>query len=129
MKSWQSEIVHVLDQHVLTDSTGQTFPYHTRNGTELDCGHYLVLKMAETERQYLKGVVFFGPFISEMQAEMVLHSSRFFGLLTGKIEASRLTPPLHYYQNDSRLPLLLRRRDLPHPPTNRGDAHKGQRPF
>ena len=72
MKSWQAEIVRVMDNHTLTNSALESYPYKTRHGTKLDSGYYLALRRASMQRQYTNGVVFFGPFISEGQAELVL---------------------------------------------------------
>ncbi|MGB8337728.1 MAG: hypothetical protein WCD07_06680 [Burkholderiales bacterium] len=111
MKSWQAEIVRVTDNHILTNADQESFPYQTRYGTELDPGHYLVLKMAGMQRQYKNGVVFFGPFASDAQAEMVLQSSRYLGLLTGKSPRSASVTDIQPEQNKINLPILLRRRE------------------
>jgi hypothetical protein len=113
MKSWQAEIVRVMDKHLLLNTKQEFFPYHTHYGTELDPGHYLVLKMADIKRQYTNGVVFFGPFLSESQAEVVLQSSRYLGLLTGK-NPDRTLPHTLPARKDADLPILLRRREPPY---------------
>jgi hypothetical protein len=111
MKSWQAEIVRVMDNHQLLNTEQELFPYQTHYGTQLDPGHYLVLKMAGIENQYTNGVVFFGPFVSERQAEVVLHSSRYLGLLTGKDKGRTSLPHIVPESKNANLPILLRRRE------------------
>jgi hypothetical protein len=116
MRSWQAEIVCVVDKHFLTNTDHESFPYQNHYGTPLDPGHYLALRMAGMSRQYKHGIVFFGPFVSETQAEILLQSSRYLDLLTAqraeKMPASRA--PLRKVDGDMNLPVLLRWRDPNH---------------
>jgi hypothetical protein len=114
MKSWQAEIVRVMDNHLLLNTEHELFPYQTHYGTELDLGHYLVLKMGGIKRQYTNGVVFFGPFVSEAQAKVVLQSSRYLGLLTGNNPDRTFPPQALPARKDANLPILLRPREPHH---------------
>jgi hypothetical protein len=128
MKSWQAEIVRILDNHTLTTTEQESYPYQTHYNTQLDPGHYLVLKMSGTVRQYKSGVVFLGPFVSETQAELVLQSSRYLGLLTGK-SAEKTTPrnTVPVRSDDSNLPILLRRQEPHYLASRQLTASKNQR--
>jgi hypothetical protein len=127
MKSWHAEIVRVTANHLLSNAAQEAFPYQTRYGTELDPGHYLVLKMDGDEHQYTNGVVFFGPFVSHTQAEVVLQSSRYLGLLTGN-KHEKITPPQNLPHGEvTNLPILLRRRPAPYPMADRVVSYKDQR--
>jgi hypothetical protein len=112
MKSWQAEIVRVSDNHILSNSEHEHYSYQTRYGTELDPGHYLVLRLASEERQYKQGVVFLGPFASNAHAKLVLQSSRYLGLLTSNNREKELPAFVLSERNDSGLPVLLRQRKL-----------------
>jgi hypothetical protein len=126
MKSWNAEIVRVMNNHLLTTAEQESFTYQTHYGTELDPGHYLVLKIDAIERQYTNGVVFFGPFVSQTQAKMVLQSSRYLGLLTGKRQdEASLRDPLPE-RKDANLPILLRRREPPYLVTEKISEYKNQ---
>jgi hypothetical protein len=83
MKAWQTEVVQVVDQGFLTNAEQEFFPYQTCYGTPLDPGCYLLVRRTGVQRQYKKGVAFFGPFASETQAELLVHNSPYLGLLAG----------------------------------------------
>jgi hypothetical protein len=132
MRTWQAEIVCVVDKHYLTNTDQEAFPYQTHYGTPLDPGHYLALRMAGMSRQYKHGIVFFGPFVSETQAEILLQSSRYLDLLSGKrpekIPAPRALP--REVDGDMNLPVLLRWRDPNHYLASEKSApYKNQRPI
>ncbi len=126
MKSWNAEIVRVMNNHLLTTTEQESFPYQTHYGTELDPGHYLVLKMDGIERQYTSGVVFFGPFASQTQAEVVLQGSRYLGLLTGTRQDKPALPSSLPERKEANLPILLRRRESPYLVTDRISEYKKQ---
>ncbi len=114
MKRWQAELVQVIDERILIGTNKQAFPYRTRYGAPLDAGYYLLLRHAGQPHQYRRGVVFFGPFTSENQADTLLHSSRYLGLLTGEraLTPAHATTPTFVASarhNISTLPVLLRR--------------------
>jgi hypothetical protein len=112
MKSWHAEIVRILRNHRLSNAELEFFSYNTHHGTELDQGYYLVLKKADMAHQYTHGVVFFGPFASETQAQVVLQSSRYLGLLTGNSQdkTPNTTTTASVQGDKEKVPILLRRR-------------------